>query len=128
VRVGLLSLYFEFNAIYCLAAVRECGLACFLYILNSMPYIAWQLSQHVTGVVFFKKKSQGEELTFDYYNVRVSGAAPQKCFCGTAKCRGYIAGDISVVDRSSDDLLQETASSAEGSKVPNGSTPTWSQF
>lgn len=39
--------------------------------------------------------SQGEELTFDYNYVRVSGAAPQKCFCGTAKCRGYIGGDIS---------------------------------
>ena len=37
-------------------------------------------------------------MTFDYNYVRVSGAAPQKCFCGTAKCRGYIGGDISVVD------------------------------
>ncbi|KAF8653175.1 hypothetical protein HU200_062624 [Digitaria exilis] len=41
---------------------------------------------------------EGEELTFDYNYVRVSGAAPQKCFCGTAKCRGYIGGDISVLD------------------------------
>ncbi|KAM0840805.1 hypothetical protein ACQ4PT_059408 [Festuca glaucescens] len=38
---------------------------------------------------------EGEELTFDYNYVRVSGAAPQKCFCGTAECRGYIGGDIS---------------------------------
>jgi hypothetical protein len=37
-------------------------------------------------------------LTFDYNYVRVSGAAPQKCFCGTAKCRGYIGGDITIVD------------------------------
>lgn len=35
-------------------------------------------------------------MTFDYNYVRVSGAAPQKCFCGTAKCRGYIGGDISI--------------------------------
>lgn len=37
-------------------------------------------------------------MTFDYNYVRVSGAAPQKCFCGTAKCRGYIGGDISGAD------------------------------
>jgi hypothetical protein len=37
-------------------------------------------------------------LTFDYNYVRVSGAAPQKCFCDTAKCRGYIDGGISIVD------------------------------
>jgi histone-lysine N-methyltransferase SETD2 len=37
-------------------------------------------------------------LTFDYNYVRVSGAAPQKCFCGTAKCRGYLGGDVSIVD------------------------------
>jgi histone-lysine N-methyltransferase SETD2 len=37
-------------------------------------------------------------LTFDYNYVRVSGAAPQKCFCGTAKCRGYIGGDVSAVE------------------------------
>jgi histone-lysine N-methyltransferase SETD2 len=47
--------------------------------------------------------SQGEELTFDYNYVRVSGAAPQKCFCGTAKCRGYIGGDISGSDIISQD-------------------------
>ncbi|CAL4968850.1 unnamed protein product [Urochloa decumbens] len=59
----------------------------------------WMVNGEVCiGIFAMGNIKKGEELTFDYNYVRVSGAAPQKCFCGTAKCRGYIGGDISVVD------------------------------
>jgi hypothetical protein len=83
-------------------------------------------------------------LTFDYNYVRVSGAAPQKCFCGTAKCRGYLGGDISivdtiitqddteadhfeqmVVDKDSKELLGPNESDSDGSH-PNISEPEFS--
>ncbi|KAF6998202.1 hypothetical protein CFC21_014340 [Triticum aestivum] len=56
----------------------------------------WMVNGEVCiGIFAMRNIKKDEELTFDYNYVRVSGAAPQKCFCGTAKCRGYIGGDIS---------------------------------
>lgn len=82
-------------------------------------------------------------MTFDYNYVRVSGAAPQKCFCGTAKCRGYLGGDVSIVDtitqddteadhfeqmvfdKDSEELLGPNGSDSDGSHL-NISEPEFS--
>ena len=50
---------------------------------------------------------QGEEITFDYNYVRVSGAVAKKCLCGARECRGYIGGDpltpVSIFESNSDE-------------------------
>lgn len=94
------------------------------------------------GIFAMRNIKKGEELTFDYNYVRVSGAAPQKCFCGTAKCRGYIGGDISVdiitqddaeaghveqivLDKDSEELIGANGSDPDGSH-PNIAEPEFS--
>ncbi|KAI9026281.1 hypothetical protein DFJ74DRAFT_34973 [Hyaloraphidium curvatum] len=46
------------------------------------------------GIFTTKFVAKGEELSFDYQFQRY-GQEAQKCYCGTAKCRGFIGGDKS---------------------------------
>ncbi|KAF5202810.1 Histone-lysine n-methyltransferase ashh2, partial [Thalictrum thalictroides] len=54
------------------------------------------------GLFAIRNIEKGEEVTFDYNYVRVSGAAAKKCVCGSVKCRGYIGGD----PLTSDEIVQ----------------------
>ncbi|CAL5057754.1 unnamed protein product [Urochloa decumbens] len=95
----------------------------------------WMVNGEVCiGIFAMRNIKKAEELTFDYNYVRVSGAAPQKCFCGTAKCRGYIGGDISVVDTVTQDaaeaghfeqmVLDKDSEELMGANASDGSHPS----
>ncbi|KAJ7701547.1 hypothetical protein B0H17DRAFT_1244351 [Mycena rosella] len=66
-------------------------------------YVAkWTVGEHVRMGIFARRNIvKHEELTFNY-NVDRYGHKAQKCYCGEAKCVGYIGGktqtDIATVD------------------------------
>ncbi|CAH8305233.1 unnamed protein product [Eruca vesicaria subsp. sativa] len=54
----------------------------------------WMVNGEIcVGIFSMQDLKKGQELTFDYNYVRVSGAAAKKCYCGSSHCRGYIGGD-----------------------------------
>ncbi len=66
---------------------------------------------------FFTKRSvkPGEELTFDY-QFQTVGKKQQKCYCGSAKCRGFLGASSSSSNNQSNlDHIWEQNSSDESS-------------
>nr|XP_039266370.1 histone-lysine N-methyltransferase SETD2-like isoform X1 [Styela clava] len=68
------------------------------------------------GFFMLKNIKKGEEITFDYQFERY-GKVAQKCFCGTAKCRGYLGkapnDDDNDADTKYSRLLSNDAASDE---------------
>ncbi|CAM8877632.1 unnamed protein product [Rhodiola kirilowii] len=54
----------------------------------------WMVNGEICiGLFAVRNIKKGEEVTFDYNYVRVSGAAAKKCKCGSSRCRGFIGGN-----------------------------------
>lgn len=54
----------------------------------------WMVNGEVCiGLFAIRDIKKGEELTFDYNHLRVTGATTKKCECGSAVCRGFIGSD-----------------------------------
>lgn len=76
------------------------------------------------GIFTTKFIAKGEELSFDYQFQRY-GQEAQPCYCGTAKCRGFIGGESSAelpefegLDIDEEDSDEETDRKPKGAKGP----------
>ncbi|XP_043921962.1 histone-lysine N-methyltransferase SETD2 [Protopterus annectens] len=70
----------------------------------------WSLNpQSRTGFVESKVISAGSELTF-HYQFRVFPKEAQKCFCGSANCRGYLGGENRVSIRAAGGKMKKDRS------------------
>ncbi|XP_053931800.1 histone-lysine N-methyltransferase SETD2-like [Cuculus canorus] len=66
------------------------------------------------GLFTTKLVPSGSELTFDYQFQQYSKEA-QKCFCGSANCRGYLGGEKGVIIRAARTIMEKVRSRKEHS-------------
>lgn len=69
------------------------------------------------GIFSTKFIAKGEELTFDYQFQRY-GQEAQPCYCGTAKCRGFIGGEKAAELPEFEDLGIDEDSDEEDERKP----------
>lgn len=111
-------------------ATKKGGLGRFLnHSCNPNCYIGkWVVGRQLRMGIFTKRAVKGgEELTFNY-NVDRYGYEAQECFCGEAKCVGFLGGktqtDVGAMDELYIDALGITADVEElglkGSKTKKG--------
>ncbi|MFH4983081.1 hypothetical protein AB6A40_009790 [Gnathostoma spinigerum] len=68
------------------------------------------------GFFSLKPIAAGEEIVFDYQLERY-GRKAQKCYCGSANCRGLIGGDVESDVESSNEINEDEETSSDGEEV-----------